>query len=94
MRILDSLDYESAARYPKVVTGYSDITALQLAMFKNAGWRGLSGPMVAVEWPESDPASETSFWSLARGGTPASLTNPDGSELLGLVSGNDSVQHA
>ena len=37
MRILDSLDYDVIRENPKVLTGYSDITALHLAINKKAG---------------------------------------------------------
>ncbi|HYE59457.1 MAG TPA: LD-carboxypeptidase, partial [Rhodothermales bacterium] len=52
LRLLPHLDYEAARRHPKLLVGYSDITALHLALYHRAGWRGLSGPMVAVEWAE------------------------------------------
>ena len=67
LRILDRLDYAAARRNPKLLVGYSDITALQLALFKHAGWASISGPMVAVEWKDHDPASEDIFWRLASG---------------------------
>ena len=38
-----------------------------MALFARAGWKGLSGPMVAVEWPKIDPASERQFWRLVSG---------------------------
>ncbi len=49
LRMLDLLDYETIARNPKMLCGYSDITTLQLALWKKSGLPSLSGPMVAVE---------------------------------------------
>lgn len=90
-RLLPDLDYEAARRHPKLLVGYSDITALQLALFTKAGWRSLSGPMVAVEWPEPDLPSERLFWELAQGGTPSPLLGPGGEALqpmrLGTATG-------
>lgn len=37
MRILDDLDYDIIRKNPKLITGYSDITALHLALNKKAG---------------------------------------------------------
>ncbi len=51
---------------PKPFCGYSDITLLQLALYKQFGWVSFSGPMVATEFSlctVSDYA-ETHFWSL------------------------------
>ena len=49
-RILDRVDYELIRRNPKIFVGYSDITALQLAIFKKTGLITFSGPMMAVEF--------------------------------------------
>lgn len=51
---------------PKPFCGYSDITLLQVALYKQFGWVSFSGPMVATEFSRdvlSDYA-ETHFWSL------------------------------
>ena len=87
LRILDRLDYEAARKHPKLLVGYSDVTALHLAFYKRAGWRGLSGPMVAVEWGRLDAASERLFWALAQGATPRPLLGPGGETLVPMRSG-------
>ncbi|MBA1334794.1 MAG: Muramoyltetrapeptide carboxypeptidase [Firmicutes bacterium] len=46
-RILDMLDYEGIRQNPKAVLGYSDITALHLALWKKAELVTFHGPMVA-----------------------------------------------
>jgi len=68
LRLLDGIDYESARNHPKLLVGYSDITALQLALYKHAGWVGISGPMVAVEWPEPKESNCDQFLRLVGGG--------------------------
>ena len=87
LRLLQHLDYEAARENPKLVVGYSDITALHFALYHLAGLPGLSGPMVAVEWNDPDPSSEELFWDLVRGGTPDPLLGPGGEELSPLKSG-------
>lgn len=81
LRLLPHLDYAAARRHRKLLVGYSDITALQLALYEKAGWRSLSGPMVAVEWPDPDARSTGLFLDLLRGGTPAPLLGPNGETL-------------
>lgn len=46
-RILDLLDYHAMGQNPKVFVGYSDITALHLALAKRSGLVTFDGPMVA-----------------------------------------------
>ncbi len=80
MRILPHLDYEAARAHPKLLVGYSDITALHLAFLAKSGWSGVSGPMVAVDWPDLDSGSRKQFLELAGGGA-GSLLGPGGEGL-------------
>jgi len=82
LRLLPHLDYEAARAHPKLLIGYSDITALHMALYERAQWAGLAGPMAAVEWPDPDPASEVLFWDLATGATPSPLLGPAGERLV------------
>jgi muramoyltetrapeptide carboxypeptidase LdcA involved in peptidoglycan recycling len=43
-QLLAGLDYDLIARHPKLLCGYSDITALQCAMLSRAGLVSYSGP--------------------------------------------------
>jgi muramoyltetrapeptide carboxypeptidase len=62
-RILPLLDYRLIRRNPKIVVGYSDITALQLAFLSKAGLVSFSGPMVAVEMAgKFHGEAEEQFW--------------------------------
>jgi muramoyltetrapeptide carboxypeptidase len=44
--ILDGIDYELIRRNPKIFTGYSDITALHLALHKKAGLVTFHSPVI------------------------------------------------
>jgi muramoyltetrapeptide carboxypeptidase len=46
-RILDRLDLRALARRPKAIAGFSDLTALLLAVMQRAGVAVFHGPMVA-----------------------------------------------
>ncbi|MCA1959698.1 MAG: LD-carboxypeptidase [Desulfomonile sp.] len=62
MRLLESIDYLSIERDPKLLLGMSDLTALQLALFARHGLVTLSGPIVAGQLAEGlDPLSERSL---------------------------------
>jgi muramoyltetrapeptide carboxypeptidase len=78
-RILGLIDYPVVRRNPKIVVGYSDITALQLALLRKTGLVTFSGPMVGVEmWDHIDPYTEENFWRMITAGSRASvLQNPD-----------------
>lgn len=43
MRLLSDIDYDLIARHPKILIGYSDITALLLAIYKKTGMFGFHG---------------------------------------------------
>jgi len=91
-RILRLLDYSAARRNPKIIVGYSDLTALQLAMFKKIGLVTFSGPMVSVEmWNAIDPFTEEHFWRVITSPTGiGSLTNPPEEPLKILRTGKAS----
>jgi muramoyltetrapeptide carboxypeptidase len=64
-RILSMIDYRALRRSPKVISGFSDITGLQLAIFRRCRLVTFSGPMPAVEfWKDPDPYTEENFWRL------------------------------
>jgi muramoyltetrapeptide carboxypeptidase len=44
MRVLDAIDYDALRRAPKAIIGYSDITALHLAVHARAGIVSFHGP--------------------------------------------------
>lgn len=72
-RLLDLVDYDALRLDPKPLVGYSDITALQLAIAVRAGVVTFSGIMATnrhdLGGAELDPFSEASLWQ-AIGDTP------------------------
>ena len=64
-RLLDEIDYYLIAQNPKLFIGYSDLTALQLAIWRQTGLVTFSGPMVAVEMAAGiEKFTEDFFWPL------------------------------
>lgn len=49
-RILDKLDYNAISANPKIFIGYSDITALHLAIFEKTGLVTYHGPVAVSVW--------------------------------------------
>jgi len=49
IRLLSSLDYKTIQENPKILVGYSDITALHLAIHKKTKLVTFYGPMIALE---------------------------------------------
>ena len=86
-RILPLIDYNAARQYPKLLVGYSDITALQLALYTRSNWRSLSGPMVAVEWGKLDPRCEAQFWAFATNTAAFELENITGAPFQCIQAG-------
>lgn len=63
-RLLDNLDFDLICKNPKILMGYSDLTAIQLAIWRRTGLITFSGPMVAVEMTGIDPFTEKNMWSI------------------------------
>ena len=103
-RILRFLDYEAAAQKPTLIVGYSDITAIQLALLARSRLPSLSGPMVSVEFAGDAATLQQPFWDLLGAsqtrfpyelvppnGYPALSGFADGSVSGKLIGGNLSV---
>ncbi len=88
-RILDSLDYGLIARNPKVFVGYSDITALHLAMNRLSGLATFHGPMGISDALLEGESFSTRSWISALTSTSAlgELANPEGSAGLECLVG-------
>ena len=68
-RLLEYVDYGALRRDPKIIVGYSDITALLLAVRQKAGVITFHGPM-GKEWGTGrgpSPYAEDRFWSALTG---------------------------
>ncbi len=82
-RLLPKVDYAAARRDPKILVGYSDITALQMALFRRIGLITFAGPMLASDLAtHRDPFAEAQFWRvLTSAGRVGDLEQPKGQPL-------------
>jgi len=76
-RLLPYLDWPMIRANPKLLLGFSDITALHLAFAAKAGFVTLHGPNGGSAWGK---ASVDHFKAIAFDGAAPLLTNPQGSE--------------
>ena len=72
-RILPHLDFEAIRRNPKVLVGYSDLTALILALHARTGLIAFHGPNGASEW---NATSADWFTRVVMRGEAATFANP------------------
>lgn len=88
-RLLERIDYQALRANPKIVVGYSDLTALELAIWQEVGLVTFSGPMVAVEMGKGiHPFTEEHFWRmLTAAGANGPLPHPEGQTLTCLRPG-------
>ncbi|ALM84382.1 LD-carboxypeptidase [Bordetella sp. N] len=69
-RLLDALDYDLLRRNAKPFIGYSDITALHLAIQRHAGFVTFHGPMLGQDFLAGrEPPTEAAVWRMISGGT-------------------------
>lgn len=84
-RIVDRIDVDAVRRDPKPLVGYSDITALNLALLARAGVVSFSGIMATAGDGFGEetlhPFSEASFFEAVCGGPPMILAQPDDAPL-------------
>ena len=79
MRILDKLDYDLIARQPKIFMGFSDITALHIALLNRCGLATFHGPMAAANWagkPLDDFSRDSMYRALMNAAPVGELCNP------------------
>ncbi len=89
IRLLDKIDYGLIKKNPKIFVGYSDITALQLALFTKTGLITFSGPMAAVDMSgEVDPYTQEIFWRMITSNKKiGKLKNPNQEKTNNLTKG-------
>lgn len=64
-RLLDKINFKLIQKNPKIFVGYSEITALQNAIFKKTGLITFAGPMPAVDFVNNiSPYTEEWFWKI------------------------------
>jgi muramoyltetrapeptide carboxypeptidase len=93
-RLLEHIDYRLIKQNPKILVGYSDLTALQLAIFTKTKLLTFSGPMLAVEmFDKMNPFTEYFFWRILTSPHPfGNVSNPDKKPLKILLSHSKKVQ--
>jgi muramoyltetrapeptide carboxypeptidase len=83
MRILPLLDYAAIRRHPKIIMGFSDITALSLALHVRTGLLTFAGPMVAAEMAGPPLArTEAVMWDVLFGRATKLAARADGARTL------------
>ena len=86
MRLLNRIDWDAARQHPTLLVGYSDVTALQLALYQHAGWTSLSGPVV-TEWPVPEAAATLDAVQDVAAGDCPDLSTLGAETLRALVPG-------
>jgi muramoyltetrapeptide carboxypeptidase len=101
MRLLRHLNFGPIASQPKVFIGFSDLTALEMALWTQAGLVSFYGPMWVFNlWPQGNfhqPLSHSGLFPLVMGQTtfPYAVPNPDpyqtlrGGQAEGLLLGGN-----
>jgi len=64
-RLINKINYHLIRANPKIFVGYSDITALQLAIFQKTGLITFAGPMLVSNFSNGvDSYTEENFWRV------------------------------
>ncbi|WP_330619738.1 S66 peptidase family protein [Vallitalea pronyensis] len=87
-RILSMLDYPFIKHHPKVFIGYSDITAIHIALHQLCGLVTFHGPMVGVEILRGmDAFTKKSFFNQISGHHVDRIHNPKNDPIKTLYGG-------
>ena len=89
-RILEYIDYEALSLDPKILLGFSDVTAINLAVLAKANLVSFSGAMPGVDLWESEPDSfmmESVVRTITSSAPIGGLKPPDGETITGLLNG-------
>lgn len=90
-RFLEHIDFELLRRHPKPFLGYSDITALHLAITRYAGFVTFHGAMLNADLlGNKQPPTESSLLRMLSGQQPALLEHPAAYPLTTLAPGSAS----
>ncbi|MBX3426112.1 MAG: LD-carboxypeptidase [Pirellulales bacterium] len=89
-RLVDRLDYAAVRRRPKLVAGFSDLTAIHAALAAQTGLATLHSPNLVDGWGGEEPPTEwveESFWQAAGlvSGVFGELTAPPPQAAAGLA---------
>ncbi|MBP2020993.1 muramoyltetrapeptide carboxypeptidase [Clostridium punense] len=88
-RILDMLDYDNIRKNPKIFLGYSDITAIHIALNQICNLVTFHGPMTVSDMIDDfDSFSKESYLKAITSTEPlGNLSNPSGVEIKSLNPG-------
>lgn len=89
-RILDKLDYKTIAAHPKMLIGFSDVTALHAAIGDKCAISTIHGPMlVSFTRPnfDSDYTRTNFFAGLEHAGTHGEIPMPENRKLETVIPG-------
>ena len=87
-RMLDLVDFDVMRANPKLVLGYSDITALHTAIHQKVGMVTIHGPMPCSAWMEfNDFTRESMLRALTSTEPLGRVVNPEGMEPQCIVPG-------
>lgn len=90
-RLLSLINYPRIARHPKIFVGYSDITSIQLALWKKCRLVTFQGPMVGVDLADPlDAMTEELFWRLLTSPKKAGQVVPPGEPAVVIRKGKAS----
>lgn len=91
-RLINLINFDLIKDNPKIFTGYSDITTLQMAFLSRTGMISFAGPMAAVDLYENpDPYTENLFWDIITGSKEITeVPLPEGVTLNGNGQGSSS----
>lgn len=87
LQILPFLNYGLIARNPKWFIGYSDITALHIALQQRSNLATIHGPMPASDLISADEFTIKSLLNIVTGTPLGQIVNPDGEGIACLVPG-------
>ncbi|MEM0950845.1 MAG: LD-carboxypeptidase [Cyanobacteria bacterium P01_H01_bin.74] len=83
-RLLNALDFDLIAKNPKILVGFSDITALLLPIYQKIGLVGFYAPMLTSNLIQGEPFSEAELMRQVNGSlraigkeTPFTIPNMD-----------------
>lgn len=83
-RLMDKLDYDAIARNPKLLVGFSDVTALHMALITRCGFVTCHGPMPGQIRPVGlrEPRARAQWLDTLSGKGSREVVNPDGTPFL------------
>ncbi len=87
LRIIERIDYASMESAPKIIVGYSDVTAIHLAVLARTGIPGLSAAMVATDWGSIDEREASSVLNCLSGDAASGVFAPEGIALKAVRQG-------